>query len=405
MSHRLIIVEGPDKGRIFEVSNNQKIVIGRGDASDTKINDDTMSRVHCEFSLDNGHGTVTDKGSAGGTFVDGAKVESESVPVSLGQLIQVGSCAIRFEIRSSNTTQMHMGSEEFDVKPLRDLVKTELGPYKLDKIIGAGATGMLFKGTHSESGVVAAIKVLSPEYTSDDDQRQRFVRAMKTMLPLESPYIIKLLNAGKNGPYCWAAMDLIEGESLTQKIDRIGIEGMLDWKKVWRVAAHIARALHAGYENKVIHRNVTPNNIMQRSSDQVCLLGDFMLAKALEGTNAKQITQPGQLIGDVPYMAPERTKDGSEVDTRSDIYGLGATCYALLTGKPPAEGETLPQIVDSVRNGTPKNPKESQLSINENFASCVMQMIAKDPADRYQTPSDLVVELEQIGKFNALSAS
>ena len=89
----------------------------------------------------------------------------------------------------------------------------------------------------------------------------------------------------------------------------------------------------------MVHRNVTPTNILRRTSDEVCLLGDFMLAKAIEGKLAQQVTQPGQIVGDVPYLAPERTLPDGEVDTRSDIYGLGATCYALLTGKAPAARE------------------------------------------------------------------
>ena len=119
---------------------------------------------------------------------------------------------------------------------LKDLVGHSLAQYRLDKIIAAGNSGFLYKATDTEKNRIAAVKVLSPDRTSTDEERERFVRAMKTMLPIKHPNIVPLWNAGKNGPFCWAAMEYIECESMTEVIHRIGIEGMLDWRDVWRVA-------------------------------------------------------------------------------------------------------------------------------------------------------------------------
>jgi serine/threonine protein kinase len=248
------------------------------------------------------------------------------------------------------------------------------------------------------------VKVLSPEYTENEEQKERFIRAMKTMLPIKHENLVELYGAGKQGPYCWAAMEFVDGESLTQVIDRIGAAGMLDWRETWRVGVHIGRALHEAYEQKIIHRNVTPPNILRRSSDKVCKLGDLMLAKALEGAQAKQVTQPGQLIGDVPYMSPERTRGQDKVDCRSDIYGLGATLYALLTGRPPFESSSLPELIRMVREAAPVKPREHQLAIPELFQDAVLKMIAKKPEDRFQKPIDLVRDLERIGKYQGLTA-
>jgi serine/threonine protein kinase len=274
----------------------------------------------------------------------------------------------------------------------------------LDEIITAGRSGMVFKAWDTEGNRPAAVKVLTPNVADSEEQKERFVRAMKTMMPIRHPNIVQLYNAGKKGPYCWAAMEYVEGESLASVIDQIGVQGMLDWRDVWRVAVHIGRALREGYERKIIHRNVTPTNILRRDQGSVYLLGDLMLAKALEGSLAKQVTQPGQVIGDVPYMPPERTRDGAAVDGRADIYGLGATCYALLTGHPPYESDSLPEMIRMIRNDTPKKPKDYQMSINEMFQDLVLQMLAKDPDDRFATPSALLRDLERIGKFNSLEA-
>ena len=116
---------------------------------------------------------------------------------------------------------------------------------------------------------------------------------------------IVLLKAGKTGAYCWVAMEYVEGESMTQVIKRVGVAGMLDWKYGFRVAVHIARALDYAHWQSIIHRNVTPQNIMWRTADKTALLGDVMLAKALEGTLCQQITKPGELVYDPKRPLPK----------------------------------------------------------------------------------------------------
>ena len=249
-----------------------------------------------------------------------------------------------------------------------------------------------------------AVKVLFPEFATTEEQKQRFVRAMKTMLPIRHENIVSLYGAGKQGPYCWAAMEFVDGESLDKVIQRIGTAGMLNWKETFNVAVHSGRALQAAFEHKIVHRNLTPTSLLRRSSDQVTKLADLMLAKATEGALARQVTSPGQLVGEVPYMSPERTRQEAEIDCRSDIYELGATLYALLTGRPPFDGDTLPQLVKRIREDEPEPPKKFHLAIPDQFQDVVMQMLEKRPANRYDSPSKLLVELTRVGKFQGLNA-
>jgi serine/threonine-protein kinase len=192
--------------------------------------------------------------------------------------------------------------------------------------------------------------------------------------------------------------------SLAQVIRRMGISGMLDWRDVWRVAVHIGRALQAGHRRRIIHRNLTPTSILRRHADGGCLLGDLLLVKALEGTQARPITQPGQLLGDVAYMAPERTVDESLADERSDLYGLGATLYALLTGRPPFEADSLPELLRRVREDQPAPPRTFQLAVDEMFEGLVLTLLAKRPSERCETAGDLLRELDRIGAYANLSA-
>ena len=405
----LVIISGPDRGRSFEIQEGQTLVIGRSQTSDTKINDPRVSRVHCRVAIDGGTATLLDNDSASGTFVKGNQTSRHEL--NAGDTFTIGDSVLRYQLDASVPTDeptlvptSGQPAPPPEVPQLKDMVGHTLAHYRLDEILAKGNTGMVFKAHDTENDRTAAVKVLTPDPNHSDEQRDRFVRAMKTMLPIKHDHLVTLYHAGKTGPFCWAAMEYIDGESLTELISRMGIEGMLDWRETWRIGVQIGRALDAAYEQKVIHRNVTPTNIMRRHSDRACLLGDLMLAKALEGTFSQQITQPGQLIGEVPYMAPERTRDADPVDTRSDIYGLGSTLYALMAGRAPFESSSLPELVRMVREDEPTPPKQFQLSINEKFQDAVARMLAKNPADRYQTPTELLRDLERIGRFNNLEA-
>src|SRR5262249_43717953 len=132
--------------------------------------------------------------------------------------------------------------------------------------------------------------------------------------------------------------------------------------------------------------------------------GDLMLAKALEGALARPITRPGQLLGSVIFLSPEATRGVGGVDARSDLYGLGATTYALLTGRPPFEGSTLIEQITRIRQIEPVKPSKYQKAIPPRFEGLVLKLLAKRPEDRFQSAAQLAVELEKIGKAESCTA-
>ena len=404
MSHSIEVVQGPDQGRRFSMTDGKKLSIGRGQASDTQLNDPRMSRVHCIVEIVNNSAKLIDNGSTGGTHVGAKQITTHELRP--GDIFMVGDSQLQYHLatdtEASTMMQPAVNRPDDSARPtpkLSELVGQTFGNFRIDEIITMAQSGMLFRASDLKSDASVALKVLTPDMSASEEQKERFVRAMKAMLPIRHPNIVRLYNAGKKGPFCWAAMEFIDGHSLVEVIDRIGIEGMLDWREVWRVAMHIGSALSEAHSQKIIHRNVTPTNIMQRQ-DKTCLLGDLALAKGLKGNLSHQVTQPGQIVGDLPYLPPERTMVGVDIDGRSDLYGLGATLYALLTGNPPAQGGSMPEIVQNVRGQIPEPPKTFQLSVNELFADTVMRLLAKNPGDRYQSAAALLKELSRIGKFN-----
>jgi serine/threonine protein kinase len=407
MLGQLFVVAGPDQGRTFSLEDGQTLLVGRGRDSQTRLKDPRVSRIHCEIHGKGTQVTLVDSGSSSGTFVNGKRVSKQEL--KSGDVVQVGSTQLRLQLEASPEASTMVvtsptPSPAAKAENLGDLLGQTLAHYRIDAVLAKGSTGIVFKGFDTQKNRVVALKVLWPEFTKNEEEMQRFIRAMKTTLPLRHPNLVALYGAGKTRPYYWIAMEFVDGESLTQVIQRIGTAGMLDWRYALRVAVHVARALDFAQGHKVIHRNIKPTNIVVQHSDKLAKLGDLMLAKALEGSRAEQITRSGELVGDLAYMAPERTRGATAVvDGRSDIYSLGATAYALLTGRPPFDAGSLPETIMQIRQEEPVSPKKFQLSIPDLFEGTVLKMLAKRPDDRFQTPAELLAELERVAKYQGLT--
>jgi serine/threonine protein kinase len=405
MAHpQIIVTAGPDKGRFFPLLSGETLQIGRSQASSTRLTDPTTSRVHCEIEWD-GVRAVLVNISTSGTLVNGQPTtQAELKP---GDVIRMGSTEMRFQIAGDEATTVApppTSPAAIAEQPLTALVGQTMSHYAIESVIAKGASGVVFKAHDTKNDETVALKVLQAEFARSEEDMQRFIRAMKTVLPLRHPNLICLHGAGKTGFYCWVAMEYVEGESMTRVLQRVGVAGMLDWRYGYRVAVHIARALEYAHDQSIIHRNVTPTNIMLRTSDKVVKLGDLMLAKALEGLLAQQVTRPGELVGDVGYMSPERTRGTGEVDGRSDLYGLGATVYALIAGRPPFAGGSLPELITKIRTTEPERPKKYCMGIPDLFQGTVMKLLAKRPEERFQTAGELLEDLERVGKFSGVTA-
>jgi serine/threonine-protein kinase len=272
-------------------------------------------------------------------------------------------------------------------------------------------------------GKIVAVKLLWPGFARQPDQLQRFVRAMKTSEVLQHPNLVRIYGAGKANSCCWIAMEYVEGGSATRFIRQAGVAGRLDWRLGLRLAHHVAQALKFAHEHSIIHRNVTPNNVLLRTKDRVAKLGDLMLAKALEGDYAESISEPGDVLGDVPYLSPEQTRGTKDLDPRSDLYSLGATVYAVMGGRPPFTGKTLAEVTERIRNQPVTPLREAQsdpvkthalsafqrqhvtLQLEEIPAALeeiVLRTLAKRPDDRYQTATELVSDLEKVAAKNGV---
>jgi serine/threonine protein kinase len=414
MALQLVVIAGPDQERAFTLQAGPDLMLGRSQTALYRLNDPRVSRTHAQVLLQGDQVTLIDNGGMGGVFVNNKKVTRHVL--ELGDVITIGDTRLRLEmgdfpidVIKEAAARQGMPVNIGATAPLPKLSELallngqKLSHYDVGPPIGPGHAGIVFHATDTKDNRSVALKVLHPEFSKDEEEMQRFVRAVKTMLPLRHPNLITLYGAGKTGGYCWVAMEYVAGENMQQVIQRVGVAGMLDWRYGFKVLVHIGRALEYAHEQHILHRNVTPTNIILEAPSKVAKLGDLMLAKALEGSLAQQITRPGELIGDVAYMSPERTRGTTDLDARSDLYALGATVYALLTGKPPFTGATLVEKITRIRQSEPEKPTKFQLAIPHRLEGVVLKLLAKNPDERYQSAKVMLKDLEKIGNIHNVS--
>lgn len=412
MQFRVVVVQGPDTGREFLIKAGQTLTVGRGDSAATRLTDPSISRQHCRLELNDDHLLLTDTDSGTGTFLNDASI-SQAV-LRHGDCITLGDTDLRVEDVETDADRTIAPRRQIQASTQRDfsfLPGCVVHRYRIAQELVKGQTGAVFLALNVDTQEPVALKVLWPDIAREPDEKRRFVRAMKTMQPIRHPGIVRIFNAGiteltvPRETLTWYAMEFVDGPSLSTRIERIGTAGMVDWQEAWNVAVDIAQALQVAYEHGIVHRNITPDNILISSSQKTAKLGDLMLAKALEGAGSEPITRAGQLLGDVAFMSPERSR-GEPGDHRSDLYSLGATLYAMLTGQTPFDAPTIPAMLHRIQNDsdTPLPPHTFQLSINEHLEGVVLKLLSRNPARRYETPALLLEDLDRIGRCAGLIA-
>ncbi len=414
---KVSVIDGPDRGREFTLNGDQPLMIGRGSDSDTKIRDPALSRIHCSIEIAARRIVLADRESSSGTFIRGVRITSPQT-LTPGSEFQIGDSILRVDVENQldaptvtpvlslslqpDLRPTQLATEAF--RPVHELEGEMFLRFRLDQLVSAGRNSLIFKSFDTKRDRVVAVKILKPQMATTDAQRDRFIRAMRTMLPIVHPNLVRTRKAGRKGPYCWAAFEWVDGVSVTKLIENIGIGGLLPWQEVWRVAVHIARALDEAGKRRVVHRNVTPSNVLRRNQDRSFLLTDLIFARALEYTDAAALTRPGDVLGELAYMAPELLLDTASVNERCDQYGLGATLYALLTGKPPYVAINVADFLEKLKSGPPDNPTHIQLGTDERFCDVVMRMIRISPDARYESPRALLKDLERVGKLGGIEA-
>jgi tRNA A-37 threonylcarbamoyl transferase component Bud32 len=263
--------------------------------------------------------------------------------------------------------------------------------YEILDRVGAGAMGTVFKARHKKLGRIVALKVLRPSLARDARYVDRLRREARIVASLNHPNIVTGYDLGEEGSYHYFVMEFVEGKSLRSLLAEWGV---FPEERVLEVATQAASALDHAWQRGVIHRDIKPGNILIDESGAVKLT-DMGLAK---GPADLALTRDGATVGTPQYISPEQARNPQDVDVRSDLYSLGATLYHMATGVPPFHADSLAQMIDKVLHETPPSPRELNVQISEGFSLVLRKLLAKDVQVRYQTPRELLDDLERVSK-------
>jgi len=262
---------------------------------------------------------------------------------------------------------------------------THVGPCRIEKKIGQGGMGAVYKARHVALNKTVALKIMSSAMTGDE-HKQRFLREARTAASIEHPNVVVVHDTGYEFGHPFIVMQYIEGRSIADIINK---KGIFPPKQMLRIGIAAAAALAAAHEKHLIHRDIKPENIMVTMKGEVKVT-DFGLAKSTEHRDMT-ITSPGTVMGTPTYMAPEQF-EGKDVDERADIYSLGITFYTMLAGFPPFEGDNPFDLWEAHKT---KLPPPLENKIPESLREIIYQMLEKNPRDRYRNASDLADDLKK----------
>lgn len=274
---------------------------------------------------------------------------------------------------------------------------TKLGPYEIIAPLGAGGMGEVYRARDTRLDRDVAIKVLLTNLSSDPSLKQRLEREAKAVSKLSHPHICTLHDIGHQDGIDFLVMELVEGESLEQRL----VKGPLPADQVIRYAAQIADALAKAHKRGFTHRDLKPANIMLAKSGAKLMdfglakqAGPALLATALTEMTVDQakLTGEGTIVGTFQYMAPEQL-EGKEADARTDIFALGEVIYEMATGKPAFTGKSRASLIAAILTVDPPSIAELQPLAPATLERVVRKCLAKDPDDRWQSASDLASEL------------
>jgi serine/threonine protein kinase len=263
-----------------------------------------------------------------------------------------------------------------------------VGNYDLVEKIAEGGMGTVYKGRHKETGQIVAVKVVAPHIAGNQVLLKRFEQEYNAARQLNHPNIVRALEYDDSGSTPFLVMEFIEGESLGRRLLR---DGAMPEREAIKIIAQVAQALHRAHKEKLIHRDVKPDNILV-TPDGTAKLTDLGLVKEVEAD--LNLTRTGRGLGTPHFMAPEQFKNAKNADPRCDIYSLGATLYMMVTGEMPFRTANGP--LDAYLNKVENKlipPRKTVPGLSERIDWAIRRSMSADPNQRPASCREFVEDL------------
>ncbi|MBX3274596.1 MAG: protein kinase [Sandaracinaceae bacterium] len=272
------------------------------------------------------------------------------------------------------------------------------GRYRVERVLGAGGMGTVYRGVQEPLGRPVAIKVLHEAYGVDAELIARFRREAELAASLHHPNVAQVTDFGVDGGRAWLVMDLLEGTSLH---GAIAAGAPLAAERVRRIATQVLSALEAAHARGVVHRDLKPDNVflVAVSGIELVKLLDFGIARLADPEHA--MTQTGRVLGTPAYMAPEQAR-GRPVGPATDLFALGVVMYEALAGRRPFEGDNYHALMFAI---VEQRPAPLGDAVPPALAAIVERAMAKDPAERFESAAAMRAALDALGPLEEAATS
>ena len=363
----LLIITGPEgqKQECNLAAVKLPVSFGReGGGADMQVTDTQMSRKHCEIFKEDDEFIIKDLNSSNGTWINGT--DRQQAILQDGDMINVGG---------SSMEVMRLENKQDD-----PLLGRDLNGFLVQAVIGSGSQAKVFRGTQVNLDRAVAMKIMRGDSQSKS-QIENFVKEAREAGRLNHPNVVQVHDVFNVGDLYVLIMELMEGESTLHQLQK---DGPFDYEEGLKVLMHMADAIAYAQANKIVHRDIKPANILQ-TNNGIYKLADLGIATRLR----KGVAQDGRMHGTPLYMSPEQAR-GDKIDTRADIYCLGASIWHLITGAPVFTGSPREVIGAHMHRDVP-DLKEAAPGLNPGLADLITSMLAKNPNERPINGQELAV--------------
>src|SRR6516162_6835690 len=274
----------------------------------------------------------------------------------------------------------------------------ELGDYELFEEIGRGAQGVVYQARQKSLNRVVALKIIGLGHWATKAHVKRFRLEAEAAARLDHPFIVPIHEIGQSDGSCYFSMQLVEGGQLDQVIKR----ELMPSRPAAELIAKLARTVDYAHQRGILHRDIKPGNILLDAKGDPHLT-DFGLARLLETEST--VTRTTEALGTPSYMAPEQARGGNaQLSSATDVYGLGAVLYQLLTGHPPFVGETTYETIRLVLDTDPRQPRLLNPKVDRDLSTICLKCLEKDPKRRYSSALALAEDLQRWLKHEPIQA-
>lgn len=314
------------------------------------------------------------------SWVEAASALRETVAVSSVVI------AIDSELPADIPVQADQVAMDFLLPAKHPELLGRIGRYDVERFIGAGGMGIVFKAYDTELHRPVAIKVLAPHLAHSGGARQRFAREAQSAAAVVHENVVPIHNVDAAGKLPFLVMQFVSGESLQSRLDR---EGPLGTDEVLRIGTQIAKGLAAAHAQGLVHRDVKPGNVLLEEHVDRVLISDFGLARAADDAS---VTRSGVIAGTPHYMSPEQAR-GAGIDTRSDLFSLGSVLYFMCSGRPPFRADGAMAVLHRICGERHRPIDEVNEQVPAALANLIDDLLEKEVSRRPRSAEAVANEL------------